>query len=252
VSDQPGYAADEAGVTAHLFLDGDRADLAEHVTVDGADGHHLQRARRVGPGEHLTAADGHGRWRRYEVVDAARGVLELRAAGAVHDEPAPEWELVAAPALISRTRFDAVVAQLTELGVDAVVPFVAERCVARWDRGDHAAITARLGAVAREAAMQSRRARIPRVDPPATPSQIASRDARIVVAARDGARDIAPVRGDHVVVVSGPEGGLSARDVADLGAHECLCLGRFVLRAETAPVAAASVFTLRRETCDGS
>jgi len=252
VSGQPGYPAGEAGVTAHLFLDGEGADLDDEVGVAGADGHHLQRARRVGPGEHVTAADGRGRWRRYEVVGAARGALDLRAAGDVREEPASEWELVAAPALISRTRFDAVVAQLTELGVDAVVPLVAERCVARWDRADHDAVTARLRAVAREAAMQSRRARVPRVDAPATPSQIASRDARIVVAARDDAREVAPLRGDRIVVVSGPEGGLSPRDLAELGAHECLCLGRFVLRAETAPVAAAAVFTLRRETCDGS
>jgi 16S rRNA (uracil1498-N3)-methyltransferase len=208
------------------------------------------------------------------VVGAAKGSLDVAASGELRTETAPRYEIVAAPALISRSRFDGVVAQLTELGVDAIVPLVAERCVARWDRGDPATVTARLRAVAREAAMQCRRSRIPRVDAPATPSQIASRGARVVVASRDArphefgdefgdelrddARDSQRAPSDTrepaatraIVVVSGPEGGLSARDLTNLGAHICLCLGAYVLRAETAPLAAAAVLTERRDRRD--
>ena len=53
-----------------------------------------------------------------------------------------------------------------------------------------------------------------------------------------------------IVVVSGPEGGLSTRDLADLGAHICQCLGAYVLRAETAPIAAVALLTERRDRRD--
>src|SRR5689334_12688088 len=102
-----GFAAAEAGAAAHLLIDD--SDLGDHVAVDGADGHHLQRARRLGAGERVTVADGQGRWRRYQVTTAGQGVLSLTADGDVREEPVPGCEIVAAPALISRNRFHDVV-----------------------------------------------------------------------------------------------------------------------------------------------
>jgi 16S rRNA (uracil1498-N3)-methyltransferase len=253
---EPANPAAEPGIAAHLFVDDGRA-LDDELDIGGADGHHLQRARRIDVGEGLTVADGDGGWRRYRVGAVAKGSLHLVASGELHTEASPRYEIVAAPALISRNRFDVVVAQLTELGVDAIVPLVAERCVARWDRGDPATLTARLRAVAREAAMQCRRSRVPRVDAPATPSQLASRGARVVVASRDtrsperapsDTGGLADARA--IIVVSGPEGGLSTRDMTDLGEHICLCLGAYVLRAETAPIAAVALLTERRDRRD--
>ncbi|HEY1741127.1 MAG TPA: RsmE family RNA methyltransferase [Acidimicrobiia bacterium] len=269
----PANPAAEPGIAAHLFVDDGRG-LHDELDIGGADGHHLQRARRIAAGEELTVADGDGRWRRYRVDGVGKGSLHLVASGGLLVEAPPRYEIVAAPALISRSRFDGVVAQLTELGVDAIVPLVSERCVTRWDRGDPATVTARLRAVAREAAMQCRRSRVPRVDAPATPSQIASRGARVVVTSRDArphecdddarphefgdARRAARAPSDSdgpsetraIVVVSGPEGGFSARDMTDLGEHICLCLGAYVLRAETAPIAAVALLTERRDRRD--
>ena len=62
------YAAAEVAA-AHCFVD----RLDSSVTVDGPDGHHLQRVRRLRTGEFLTAADGAGRWRRYVIVGAEPG-----------------------------------------------------------------------------------------------------------------------------------------------------------------------------------
>ncbi len=255
--------ADETGVTAHLILDhadGPAPELDDVLRIDGPDGHHLQRARRVAVGEELTAADGAGSWRRYRVTGAGRGALDLDAVGSVHTEPAPSYEIIAAPAVVTRNRFDGVIAQLTELGVDAIVPLVSERCVVRWDRrggdGGDDAMPRRLQAIAREAAMQCRRARLPRVCDPVTPPQIASLHARVVVALRDAPRAMSPTSrpplGDAIVVVTGPEGGFSAADLDAFGAHDCVRLGNYVLRAETAAVVAAAMFTQRRDARDGS
>ncbi len=241
----PRTAADEVGVAAHLLL----GDLLDGARIDGDDGHHLQRARRRAIDEQVTAADGAGRWRRYRIIGAQRGALELEASGPIRTEPESPFEIVVAPALISRNRFDAMVAQLTELGVDAIVPLVAERCVARWDGPGAPAVLDRLTAVAREAAMQCRRSRLPRIETPRTPSQLAATDARIVVAVRDGAGVAglrAPTRAG-LVIVTGPEGGLSPRDLDALGDCDRLRLGRHVLRAETAPVAAAALLAERRD-----
>lgn len=247
------YPADEAGVSAHIVLQGQALD--GQLTVSGADGHHLERVRRLRAGEEVTVADGAGAWRRYRVGQAARGSLDLSACADECVEPEPYFEIVAAPALIARNRFDDVVAHLTELGVDAIVPLLAQRCVVRAELDP---LTARLRAIAREASMQCRRSRVPRVDAPATPAELATRcaavNARIVVASHEGARDVdafVPAANNSVCVVNGPEGGLSPDDLAAFGVHESLRLGAFVLRAETASLAAVAQFTQRRERCGG-
>src|SRR3954452_22461179 len=71
------------GATAHVFAD----RLDDRITIDGDDGHHLQRARRVRGGEHVTAADGYGRWRAYAVAASDAGVVELEAVTLVTHEP---------------------------------------------------------------------------------------------------------------------------------------------------------------------
>ena len=51
--------------------------LDDSVEITGADGHHLQRVRRLRVGEHVTAADGAGGWRRYEIDAVEPGRLHL-------------------------------------------------------------------------------------------------------------------------------------------------------------------------------
>src|SRR5947209_20018931 len=81
--DPPVPLAARFAATAHVFAE----RLDDRVTVDGDDGHHLQRARRVRVGEHVTVADGYGRWRAYEVVRGAAGAVDLEALTLIAHEP---------------------------------------------------------------------------------------------------------------------------------------------------------------------
>ena len=93
---EPANPAAEAGVAAHVFVD-DGRELDDELDLGGADGHHLQRARRIDVGEELTVADGDGRWRRYRVAGAAKGSLHLVASAGPRTEAPPRYEIVAAP-----------------------------------------------------------------------------------------------------------------------------------------------------------
>jgi 16S rRNA (uracil1498-N3)-methyltransferase len=245
-SEQPEIAfAADAPAVAHTFV----GELADRVDVGGDDGHHLARVRRVEVGEAITAADGTGAWRAYEVADVGRGSVSLRAIDARCREPVLVPPLRVAFALTKGQKPETVVRQLTELGVDVLTPVLAERSVVRV-RGDRARdLTERLGRVAREAACQSRRARIAEVEEPRVlPDVIAAAGAGLVVADRGG-----PVTGrpfeagpDGWTLVVGPEGGFGAAELAALAAAPRVSVGRHVLRAETAAVAAAALLTARR------
>jgi 16S rRNA (uracil1498-N3)-methyltransferase len=134
-----------------------------------------------------------------------------------------------------------------------IVPWAAQRCVIQWhgERGERA--LARWRATAREAAKQARRARFPEVTGLAATPEVARvvRSAALAVLLDPGAgTELStlplPSSGDLVVIV-GPEGGLSPAEVAALtgagavGAH----LGPTVLRTSTAGVVAASVMLSR-------
>lgn len=220
-----------------MFVDA----LDARVAITGTDGHHLQRVRRLETGECVTAADGSGAWRAYEIVSIASGRLELDARGDVEHIAAPAVRVALAIAL-TKAGLDAVVPALTELGVARITPVRTERGVVRWDAAKTAHILDRLRGAAREAAMQSRRADVPTIEPLRDLEELAPTP-DLLVADRRGVQASeleVPASGEWTVLV-GPEGGLSARDFAALAEPTRLRLGANVLRATTAPIAAAAI-----------
>jgi 16S rRNA (uracil1498-N3)-methyltransferase len=240
-------------VTAPVFL-ADGADLhTPTVTLTGAEGRHAATVRRIRPGERVDVADGAGLIAECVVTDVGSGsvTLEVRARREV---PVPDPRIVVVQALPKGDRAELAVETMTEVGVDVIVPFAAERCVARWPAGDRAAkALARWRSAAREAAKQSRRARIPEVTGLATAPEVATRlksaAAALVLEPGAGAalaRMDLPAHGDVVLVV-GPEGGLSPAELTAFTAAGAVGtrLGDSVLRASTAGAAAAAVLMAR-------
>jgi 16S rRNA (uracil1498-N3)-methyltransferase len=206
--------------------------------------------RRLRAEEHVTAADGTGRWRRYVVARIAQGALALAADGEVHREPALEPALAVAFALSKGPKPETVVTGLTELGVDLILPFRSARSVVRWEGDRVSTATARLRRVAREAAMQCRRARLPEIAEPVDVETLAlHRGVVLGDPAGVPVMEIAPPAEGEWLAVVGPEGGLDAAERDRLtggdGATR-VAIGPHVLRTETAAVALAAALTARR------
>ncbi len=179
---------------------------------------------------------------------AGRDEVLLEVLGREH-EPAPSPRLVLVQALPKGDRGELAVELATEVGVDEVVPWVAARCVMQWkgERGERA--RERWQATAREAAKQSRRSWVPDVAPLHTTRQVAERaTGGAVLVLHEAARtpltgvDL-PAHGDVLLVV-GPEGGLTEDELALLGGT-AVRLGPTVLRTSTAGAAAVAVLSAR-------
>ena len=237
----PARGPADAGAVAHVFVDA----LDDACVITGDDGHHLQRVRRLAPGEAVTAADGSGAWRSYAVTEVANGCLTLEARGEVERGPDTPGAPVSLAVALTKGGLDDVVGAVTELGVARVIPVRTARVVVRWDPDRARRAVVRLRAVAREAAMQSRRARVPVVDDVVALAALVDRSG-LVVAARDGvtASELAPPPKEiGWTVLVGPEGGLAPEELELLAAAPRLRLGPHVLRAATAPLAAVAVLT---------
>lgn len=217
---------------AHVFVD----DL-DSLELSADDQHHLARVLRLRPGEQVTAADGTGAVRS---CIWAGGHLE-----AVDDpvvDPPSDPPLCVGFALTKADKPEWAVQRLTELGVDRIVPFVAERSVVRWDPDKAARNVERLRKVAREAAVQSRRSRVPEVaDIAAFAQVVAVVDPHSLALAEPGG---GPIGARHTCVLVGPEGGWSPAEMEAVRSH--VSLGDTVLRAETAAVVAGALLTAVR------
>ena len=212
----------------HVFVDD-----VENPVLSADDRHHLSRVLRLRDGDALTVCDAAGRWRPASFGD------RLVASGDVVEVPPPAREVAVGFALIKSGRPELVVQKLTELGVDRILLLSAERSVVTWDEGKAAVQLNRLTRVVREAGMQSRRVRLPVLEPLRQASVVA-RDPTVAMAEPGGSG----LDGDVGVLLIGPEGGWTE---AELGDRRRVGLGSTVLRAETAAIAAGALMVAIRD-----
>lgn len=219
------------------------------VTLTGAEAKHAAVVRRLRVGEAVTVGDGRGLWLTGVAEQVSPTRVDVRIAErAAHDAPRPRIVLV--QALAKGDRDELAVQAACELGVDEVVPWQAARSVSRWEGPKAEKGRARWATIVREAAKQAHRAWVPEVAAPESTSQLVARAATQRVLLLD---PTAPVRlsalvpdDRDVVLVVGPEGGISPEELEKLSAAgaERVLLGDSVLRTSTAGPAAIAVLSV--------
>lgn len=215
--------------------------------LDGPEGRHAADVQRLRVGEEVLLADGEGALARCTVRAAEKGALDLAISSLEH-VPEPSPRLVLVQALAKGDRDLMAVESATELDVDEVVPWQADRSIVRWkgpkvDKG-----LAKWAKVIERAAKQSRRGRWPQLEGLVTSASLAQRcsGATVLVLHEDATAPLAtadlPDQGEVLLVV-GPEGGISPEELERLVAAGAtpVRLGPQVLRASTAGPAALAV-----------
>jgi 16S rRNA (uracil1498-N3)-methyltransferase len=226
--------------------------VGDPAVVEGDEARHAVVVRRTRVGERVVLSDGRGTSTTCTVTETAKARL-VATVEAVEVEPPPTPSVTVVQAIPKGERADLTVEVLTEIGVDRIVPWAAARCVAVW-RGERAQKSlAKWRATARESAKQSRRSWLPEVTSMATTDEVATlvEAADLAVVLHEGAtRPLAAVSSlgpdvASIVVVVGPEGGITDEELALLGGDRAVRLGRPVLRTSTAGVAAVAALLSR-------
>lgn len=234
---------------SHLYFT--KSIIKNTALLENDDAAHLARVLRAKPGDILTLCDGKGM--EYEArlteVSAQSAAAEILSSKKSASEPTIEVTLYAG--LPKGDKLELIIQKATELGAVRIVPFVSEFCVAKPKNEDKKA--ERWGKIAKEAAKQSARGRIPEVSAPISFAQllreVKNEDVSFFFYERGGE----PLFCNHQVhsrladaksisVITGAEGGFSPKEAQQAEQAGCVLagLGPRILRCETAPLAALS------------
>ncbi|GAA3341881.1 16S rRNA (uracil(1498)-N(3))-methyltransferase [Amorphoplanes nipponensis] len=240
-------------MSAPLFLV-DELPSGRRFTLAGAEGHHAATVQRLKVGEDLLLSDGRGGTAVAEVTAVGRGSVDVAVLGWELADP-PDPRLVVVQGIAKGDRGELAVQAMTEIGVDEIVPWAASRSVAQW-RGDRG-VKAREKWVstAREAAKQARRSWLPVIagNPDVSTKKVSAllpAAAAAFVLHEEATDRLSRAKlpgGGDIVLVVGPEGGISDQELGSFVAAgaQPVRLGDSVLRTSTAGMAALAVLSAR-------
>ena len=219
--------------------------VGEVIELTGDEGRHAVSVKRTGVGEQIELVDGHGT-RAVITVTGVSGKDQLvGVVDCVAGEPVPRPTVMVIQALPKAARSELTVDLLTQAGADVIVPWQADRSVANWGKKQDKGL-AKWRAAARAAAKQSRRSRIPEITPVADQAAVAAliQAAPLALMLHEDATgkitDQPVAQADSVVLIIGPEGGISPAELdafTTAGAHP-VRLGPEILRTASAGMVA--------------
>lgn len=219
--------------------------VGEVIELTGDEGRHAVSVKRTSVGEQIELVDGHG-IRAVITVTGVSGKDRLTGVvDCVASEPAPRPTVTVIQALPKAARSELTVDLLTQAGADVIVPWQAGRSVANWGKKQDKGL-AKWRAAARAAAKQSRRSRIPEITPVGDQAAVAAliQAAPLALMLHEDATgkitDQPVAQVDSVVLIIGPEGGISPAELdafTTAGAHP-VRLGPEVLRTASAGMVA--------------
>lgn len=233
----------------------------QHVLIQGEAAKHISRVMRMTAGDQIVCVvSGTAYLCRIEQV-SGQSVTAV-AESAVNANPELPVAVAIAQGIPKGEKFDAIVQKGTECGATAFIPFNAARSVAVWREERTEKKRLRLQKIARGAAEQSHRLVIPEITEPYDLDRLIQAGLSFTYkmvayeeTAKSGELNALPKllhgmrKGDSLLAVIGPEGGLTPEEAEKLDENGfVLCgFGPRILRTETAPIYLLSAVSYQLE-----
>ena len=219
------------------------SQVGASYSFNSEDANHAIKVLRIEAGEIFRVSDGNGGWANVQVNEVTKRSLETTVLEVGRQEPL-EIQFTVVQALPKSDRAKEAVELLTEAGADVIVPWLANRSISRTE------VISKFATTAREASKQSRRLFIPQLHETVKEKGVIDliKSADLALVFHENAQVklseiVTPqTKASNVVIVIGPEGGITDEELAAFaaaGAH-IAGLGRPILRSAHAGLAALS------------
>jgi 16S rRNA (uracil1498-N3)-methyltransferase len=228
--------------------------MGDTVTLKDEPAHQIRHVLRLKPADRFIVLDNTGREYKVELETISGESVKGRVTGKAMSTGEPALKITLFQALLKADKFEFVLQKGVELGVSAFVPFTSERCMVK---APTEARVSRWQKIIQEAAEQSGRGLLPTLHPVVSFSDayaLALKPA-ILLWEEEKSRRLRDVLREKLFTTTtslslfiGPEGGFPHGEVeyAESKGIVTASLGRRVLRAETAGLAAVSAILYAR------
>ena len=219
------------------------SQVCSNYSFNSEDANHAIKVLRIEVGEIFRVSDGNAGWAIVQVNEVTKRSLETTVLEVGRQEPL-EIQFTVVQALPKSDRAKEAVELLTEAGADVIVPWLANRSISRTE------VISKFATTAREASKQSRRLFIPQLHETVKEKGVIEliKSADLALVFHESAQVklseiITPqTKARNVVIVIGPEGGITDEELAAFAAAgaQIAGLGRPILRSAHAGLAALS------------
>lgn len=221
----------------------------DYYTIIGEDAKHIEKSLRMKAGEEITLVDNNGIQHNGVIDNITSGNVTVKINESFKCENEPDVKVTLYQALPKGDKMDFIVQKAVELGITEIVPVISARCISRPDEKSLNKKIQRWQKIALQAAQQSRRGIIPQVKEATifkkAVENLSSDSQNIIFYECGGDRvgDIITSPCEHINMFIGSEGGFEKQEVQQVLAKNgnAATLGKRVLRAETAPLAALAI-----------
>ncbi|QFT89909.1 Ribosomal RNA small subunit methyltransferase E [Bacillus sp. THAF10] len=244
------------------FIDSNQIE-ERSITITGEDVHHILRVMRMNVGDQLLCSLSETKQTALcKIAEITNDLVVVHIVEWIEANTEMPVRITIANGLPKGDKFELVIQKGTELGAESFIPFNAARSIVKFDEKKGKKKVERWNKIAKEAAEQSHRSMVPAVEDPATFSQLLEKSNtythKIVAyeeSAKQGERSAFATalqsmkQGDSILIVFGPEGGLTEKEVTTLVDHGFIAcaLGPRILRTETAPLYALAAISYHFE-----
>ncbi len=219
--------------------------------ITGDDAHHLRDVLKIQPGDLVVVFDGQGREFRARVVSVSRGQVHVAMLDRLETDTDAVLDLTIGQGYLKDKKMDAVVRQLTELGVVRWVPFLSRRSIPSPGPQRLQGRYRRWQKISMESLKQCRRSRAMDISPVVRFEEALGMGAQcdLKVIFWEGAKAAAVMHRrrspnpSSLFMMIGPEGGFDETEIhlARQKGFEVAGMGPRILKAETAVLAAATL-----------
>ena len=215
------------------------------------DFHHITRVMRMKPGEEIYCVNSNQQAARCTIENITENEIVAKVIQWIEEEMELPVTVTIVSGLPKGDKLEWIIQKGTELGAHEFIPFIASRSIVKWDAKKSDKKISRWNKIAKEAAEQSHRAVIPNVSAPVSLKELIKMapdyDVLIIAYEEEAkAQELANLvrslssmkKGQSLLVVFGPEGGLADSEVELLKEEGFVAcgLGPRILRTETAPL----------------
>lgn len=228
----------------------DREITENTYIIDGEDAKHIAKSLRMKIGEEITLVTPSQAQADCVIENISGEQVYLKVLTKKPCKNEPSTCITLYQALPKGDKMEYIIQKSVELGVTKIVPVISARCISRPDEKSLNKKQVRWQKIAKEAAQQSRRGIVPTVEKSVTFKQavqlVSDEKAENIIFYECGGESVKKLVTDsteNINIFIGSEGGFEPQEVEaieQIGGHRAT-LGKRILRAETAPLAALSI-----------